>query len=346
MGVVLEPTGDWVTRERWITDQPARPPHPHTEEVGVPDNQWQRRPVPFKFQIGDVVLAEAALTLYRRAASPGEEPLDIAGVPEPPPCLDGAAGYVVWSQPITGQLPILRVRNGSILYAPRQYRRFSVDLSGDFDQYMAGFSGKTRSGLKRKLRKFSDLAGGNIDLREYRTPEEIAEFVRAARNLSAKTYQERLLQQGLPATGEFLSTAQALARRDSVRAFLLFLDGDPISYLYCPVEEGVVLYDHLGYDPAKASISPGTVLQLLALERLFAERRFMLFDFTEGEGQHKEVFSTASRPCADFYVVSRRLAPASLVVLHCTMDKTSAAIGRALDRLHVKSRVRRLIRRG
>ncbi len=311
----------------------------------MPDQNWQRRPVPFKFQIGDITLAQANLTLYRRSARLGEDPLGVEEVPEPPPSLDGAAGYVVGSHPIANRLPVLRRRGGAILYAPRQYRRFSVDLTGSYEHYMASFSGKTRSGLKRKLRKFIDASQGKIDLREYRTLEQITEFIRIARDLSAKTYQERLLRRGLPATNEFLLSAQALARGDRVRAYLLFLNGEPISYLYCPVEEGVALYDHLGYDPATASLSPGTVLQMLALERLFAERRFLLFDFTEGEGQHKELFSTASHLCADVYVINARLMSTSLILLHRGMDQTSAAIGGMLDRLHVKSRVRRLIRR-
>jgi CelD/BcsL family acetyltransferase involved in cellulose biosynthesis len=310
----------------------------------VADDGWQRGPAPLKFQLGDVVLAEARLTLYRRSAGLQEAALDAATIPPPPPSLKGAAGYVVWSQPISSRLPVLRTRDRSILYAPRQYRRFLVDLSGGFDQYMAGFSGKTRSGLKRKLRKFGELSGGNIDLREYRTPEEIAEFVSMARVLSAKTYQERLLRRGLPGTDDFLGSAQALAREDNVRAYLLFLSGEPISYLYSPVKDGVVLYDYLGYDPARASISPGTVLQLLVLERLFAERRFMLFDFTEGEGQHKELFSTESRLCADFYVLRRRLWPMSLILLHRAVDRTSAVLGTTFDRLHLKSRMRRLMR--
>lgn len=323
----------------------VRYPELSGRQAGVTDEGWQRGPVPLRFQLGDVVLAEPALTLYRRSADLQEAALDAAAIPLPPPSLEGAVGYVVWSHPIKDRLPVLRTSNGVILYAPRQYRRFLVDLGGGFDRYMAGFSGKTRSGLKRKLRKFAELSGSDIDVREYRTPKEIAEFIGIARALSAKTYQERLLRRGLPATGEFLGSAQALAGQDNVRAYLLFLNGEPISYLYCPIKAGVVLYDYLGYDPAAASISPGTVLQLLALERLFAERRFKLFDFTEGEGQHKELFSTESRLCADFFVLRRRPAPVSLIRLHRVMDQASAALGASLGRLHLKTRVRQLIRR-
>src|SRR3984893_6607284 len=101
-----------------------------------------------------------------RSAQLDEEPLDIDDTPERPPRLDRADGYVVWSQPIATRLPILRRRRAAIRYIPRQYQRFSVQLSGGFEQYMRTFSGKTRSSLKRKLRKFTEVSGGLIDWKE------------------------------------------------------------------------------------------------------------------------------------------------------------------------------------
>jgi hypothetical protein len=315
-----------------------------TRNTSLLDEHWERGPVTLKFQIGDVVLAEAKLMLHRRSARWNEHGLGVGDTPEGPRSLQGADGYVVWSQPIAAPLPVLQMRGGTIMYTPRQYRRFSVDLTGSFAEYMARFSGKTRSSLRRKLRKFSELSHGTIHWREYRTPKEIGEFVALARALSTKTYQERLLGAGLPATEEFRASAQVLADQDCVRAYLLFLDGEPISYLYCPVEERVVVYDRLGYDPAHAATSPGTVLQLLALEALFAEQRFLQFDFTEGEGQHKELFATESRLCADVYVISRRWFPSALILLHLAADRTSTALGVVLERLHLRAKIRRLIR--
>lgn len=306
---------------------------------------WERGRVPLKFQLGDFVLGSARLSLVRRSAGLDERPLAAAEVPDPPPRLDGADGYVVWSHPIAAHRPVLSRQPGAVLYIPRQYRRFSTDLTGDFEQYLAKFSGKTRSTLKRKLRKFTEASGGAIDWREYRTPPEIEAFIPLARRVSAKTYQERLLSAGLPSDEGFLNAARTLAQADSVRAYLLFLNGEPISYLFCPIDRGVVVYDHLGYDPGCAALSPGTVLQTLALRALFAERRFLLFDFTEGEGQHKEMFATHSRLCGDVYVVTRRLAPLAVVLLHRMADETSAVAGAVLDRLQLRSGARRLLRR-
>jgi hypothetical protein len=300
--------------------------------------------VPLKFQFGDIVLGRVFLSLLRRNARLDERPLEIGETPEPPPQLGGADGYVVWSHPIRTRLPTLSKQDGWLLYAPRQYQRFSVNLSGKFEEYLGGFSAKTRSGLRRKIRKFAEASGGVIDFRDYRTPEQMAIFFPFARQVSAKTYQERLLRIGIPADDAFIASAQRLAERDAVRAYLLFLHGEPTSYLYCPVRQGVLAYDYLGFDPCCASLSPGTVLQFLALEALFAEQRFAVFDFTEGEGQHKELFSTASCLCGDVYVLSRRFAPVALVMLHHSVDRMSTRSGIVLDRLNLRAPLRKLVR--
>jgi CelD/BcsL family acetyltransferase involved in cellulose biosynthesis len=85
----------------------------------------------------------------------------------------------------------------------------------------------------------------------------------------------------------------------------------PISYLFCSAQAEVLLYRHFGYDPEFGRWSPGTVPQYLALERLFAEGRFRLFDFTAGA--HKQFFSTGSTRCADLYFFRRT--PRNLLLL-------------------------------
>jgi len=137
---------------------------------------------------------------------------------------------------------------------------------------------------------------------------------------------------------------QKSPENDCVRAYVLFLDSNPVSYLYCRVKNKIVSYDYHGYDPAYAKLSPGTVLQLLALEDLFAEQRFTTFDFTEGEGPHKERFSTGHRLCGDVYVIRRRIRPLSVVMFHHAVNTTSASTGILLNQVKLKSPLKHLLR--
>jgi CelD/BcsL family acetyltransferase involved in cellulose biosynthesis len=198
----------------------------------------------------------------------------------------------------TGLRPFVRQ------HYPRSYARLDID----FDGYLAGFSAKSRSTLRRKARKLAERCGGTLDVRVYRSADEIERFHAEARALSVRTYQERLLDAGLPAGAEAVEEMRALARLDRARGWLLYVDARPISYLYAPAEDDTLIYSHLGYDPDFAEFSPGTVLQLEAMRQLMLERRFHLFDFTEGDGQHKRQFATGSVDCVDLLLVRSTLA--------------------------------------
>src|SRR5258706_16316460 len=98
------------------------------------------------------------------------------------------------------------------------------------------------------------------------------EFHREARGISQLSYQEKLFDAGLPTDEAFLANMRAQGEMGRARAYLLFLEGRAISYLYCWASAGRLQYGYLGFVPDFASLSPGTVLQYLALEALFAEQ--------------------------------------------------------------------------
>jgi CelD/BcsL family acetyltransferase involved in cellulose biosynthesis len=215
----------------------------------------------------------------------------------------GADGYLVRSLP-ADRLEALRSAHPKLrLFVRQHYRRSYASLQGGWEAYLATFSAKARSTLKRKVRKLAERSGGALDLRVYRSAAEMDEFYKHARIVSAKTYQERLLKAGLPDGDDFLDELRQQAREDAMRGWVLFLDGEPISYLYAPAEGATLIYAYLGYDPLSAAWSPGTVLQFEAMRQLIEEGRFSLFDFTEGEGQHKLLFGTGAVECVDLLLV-------------------------------------------
>jgi CelD/BcsL family acetyltransferase involved in cellulose biosynthesis len=225
------------------------------------------------------------------------------------PALGGDAdGYQITSLPAAGLEPLLARHPRLRGFVRQRYRRSYAVLDQGFDAYLAGFSAKSRSTLRRKARKLAERSGGALDLRCYRAPEQMEEFHRHARAVSVLTYQERLLDAGLPQGEGALAAMRALAGRDSMRGWVLFLDSEPISYLYAPAEGDTLVYAHLGYDPAFADLSPGTVLQFEAMRALMEEGRFRLFDFTEGEGQHKRLFGTGAVECVDLLLLRPTLA--------------------------------------
>jgi CelD/BcsL family acetyltransferase involved in cellulose biosynthesis len=291
--------------------------------------------VPIKFQIGARTVFSVPRQLLRLPLS-----LDDAltgAVPALPP-LGGADGYQVTSLP-EDLLPALTA-SGRIVFVRQRYTRFHADLTTGFDAWWAGLSGNTRSGLKRKAKRI-----GASEVRRYRTPDELAAFHGIARGIAEKTYQERLLGSGLPDSPAFVADMLEQAAAGTVRAWLLFVEGAPVAYLYCPIRAGNVIYEYVGHDPAAADLSPGAVLQLEAMRDLFAEDGLRHFDFTEGEGQHKRSMASGGIACVDLLLLRPTLTNRAVVTALAGFDRSVALAKAGFARVGLEGWGRKL-RRG
>ncbi|MDN5881364.1 MAG: GNAT family N-acetyltransferase, partial [Nitrosospira sp.] len=231
-------------------------------------------------------------------------------------------------------------------YVPSQHQRYYIDMRQSFEVYQSKFSSKTRSTLNRKIRKYAEYCGGSISWKVYQSAGEMPEFFRLARSVSEITYQEKLLDAGLPDSEAFLHEMERLAQQGLVRGFILFHQNRPVSYLYCPVSNGVLNYAFLGYDPGYMSFSVGTILQWLALEHLFGERSFRFFDFTEGQSEHKKLFATHSVQCANVFFLRSNLRNEFLLHTQRAVDHFSRLAGDKLDQIGLKSKVKKMMRFG
>ena len=299
-------------------------------------------PTALPLRIGARTLWTLRRRLVRRGLTLAEALASRA--PPLPPLAGEDDGYLVTALPASLAGELARRHRRLRPFVRQRYARSYADLTLGFEAWLGTLSAKSRSTLKRKARRLAERSGGALDLRSYRSPEDMASFHRDARTLSARTYQERLLGAGLPDGPEALADMQKLARRDAARAWLLFVDGEPVSYLYAPADGETLIYAWLGYDPAFADFSPGSVLQLEAMRRLMAEGRFRLFDFTEGDGQHKRQFATAAVDCVDLLMVRPTLANLAVAGALNGFDGAVAFAKGALDRLGA-DRLRRRLRR-
>jgi CelD/BcsL family acetyltransferase involved in cellulose biosynthesis len=292
------------------------------------------------FRIGARTVWQVRRRLVRVAI-----PLERVITGEVPPLPPGNGdGFLVASLPAAALPPLLAAQPGLKPFIRQRYRRFYAELDRGFDHWLGTLSSKSRSTLKRKVRKLADRSGGTLDLRCYRTVAEVEEFYRHARAVSALTYQERLLRSGLPEGEQALAAMRELAARDAMRGWILFLEGRPVAYLYAPAEGPTLIYAYLGYDPEVADLSPGTVLQYEAMRALMEEGRFRLFDFTEGEGQHKRLFSTGEVECVDLLLL--KPTPANLLAgwSLAAFDGGIAAAKSTVKRLNLESLARRFRR--
>lgn len=306
---------------------------------------WQFHFVPFKFQLSDWTLFNITVPLQVRIVKLSDA-AHIESTPTPP--LDSLSpnsqGFAIRSMPIATRCPAIRFINSYICYTPLKYQHYYIDFNLSFDEYQKKFSSKTRATINRKVKKYTEFCGGTIPWKTYKVPDEMQEFFQYSRQISKKTYQEKLLDAGIPDSQEFFDHMMALASQGLVRGYILFDSERPVSYLYCPIQDNVLIYAYLGYDPDYMKMSVGTVLQWLAIEELFEEGCFKFFDFTEGQSEHKRLFATHSSLRANVFFIKRNLRNALLIYSHYGVGRLSQFIGNILDRMGLKARIRRILR--
>ncbi len=314
------------------------------EQVG----NWKRASVSIAYRLGEVSVASWKLSALVRKDHFTELTEDKGLERLPIENLTGETNALfVPCHPVSKPPAMIVTRGDTLIYTPKVFNNSFVDLSGlgEFQSYLAQFSSKSRSTLLRKVRKFEKENGEGVVFREFAVADDFDEFFRLAGPISAESYQERLLDAGLPQGPEFSEGIKARAARGDALAWLLYFRGEPVSYVLSLVDNEVATYDYVGYREDSQHLSPGTVLQYFILEALFERKRVRIFDFTEGEGEHKRFFSTGSQLCAKSYVFRRTLINGLRVRCHRSLGGFSDATVRLLDKLGLKRHIKALIRR-
>lgn len=308
-------------------------------------DQWHRFTYELKFYLGEYTVTKFNLQVQRKVFSLNDIINHNCDLELPPDLdLDLDDGFLIADFPRECSLRTSNIRNGLIYYCVKSYSRCYIDMTIDFDDYKSKFSAKTKSGINRKINKLSREVG-DVGIQQYSTPDQICEFFQMARPISAVSYQERLLDCGLPTGQNFVKSSIKAATQDKLRAYILFINNTPVSYLYCPVENKVIQYAYLGYIPEYAKFSPGTILQWLATEKLFSEKKFIAFDFTEGDSEHKKFFSTHQVPCSIELVLKLGLKSRLIIVIHQFFCLVSDMLVQALRRLGLKSIIKKWLRK-
>jgi len=257
---------------------------------------------------------------------------------------EGIEATQMHSCPLAIRARPITLRENAIRYIPSQYEHSYVDLSGSFEDYLRKFSSKTRWTLRKKLKRFKESAGDEA-FREYSDAQKMQEFYTLSRAVSKKTYQQRLLDAGIPEGEEFPLELNTRGARGEVQSYVLLHCTVPIAYTLCYVYGDTISLHRMGFDPQYAELNPGTVLTYLMIERLYAQARFRIFDFGSGYFEYKAFFSTHSVRCAEIIYLRRTWRNLTLVLAHAALNAVSRTLKRVLDLLGLKARIIKWIHR-
>lgn len=243
-----------------------------------------------------------------------------------------------------GSWPDYRCDNGQIVCTAEHVNRYWIETNGCYDQWYQGRSNNTRSTTSRKIKKLEKDFGHPIDVRFYRTPDELEAFYGLARTISKTTYHEKYRGSGLPESSEFLQEMSDRARHGTCYGSILFRQGGPISYFYCIMHEKRSEPTYFGFDPEYSSLSIGSIHWFLLIRDAFEKENCDLLDLGLGQFQYKNSLSTNSFPCANVYILQNTYWNWSAVNMYRLMRWISLNSSRAIDSLGYKEILRKKLR--
>jgi hypothetical protein len=322
---------------------------------------FSRRRRPLKFLLGEITLAQVELTRYWHLGDPH---IDASLPPDAAPQLCASLLEAALSSlgareclfleglpadgPLHQALALARCRD----VAPLQ-----LGLGNDFEhqfirmpeslaEYLAQMGSRSRQSVQYSQRRLLKDMQGEVRCECFHTEDSIDRFVADAQAISRKTYQWNLLGLGLRDGNALRASLRFAAQRGWMRSFILYCKQVPVAFMLGDQQENCYYYDDVGYDPAYAKSSVGSVLQLMVLECLFARPdRPAWFDFSTGYGEHKGRFGNFARHETNLLVMPATLGNRTLVGAYRLNDRASRFAVDLLARAGVKDRLKQLIRR-
>jgi hypothetical protein len=154
-----------------------------------------------------------------------------------------------------------------------------LSLAGSYEGFLENrYSAKTRESFARDEARFAAQFGGALDLREYRSLAELAEFAACAGQLggTADADLRRMTDQGTPI------------------GFVLFANGVPVACLALLSQGDTLQYVFAGERDDFRQWSAGAIVHLQAIRRLFADPRNRYVDFRPGDCEVKRQFANGA----------------------------------------------------
>lgn len=244
--------------------------------------------IPLRVVDGTVRFAgDSEVTDYHSPRGDGTEAL-IADLAADPP----APAFVLDSLPEEAAKPLVAGLTGAGWRVETSVHEVCAVLSlpDSFDEYLAAIGKKERHEVRRKRRRFEEVAGPVRHETHTGTGWAFAEFLRLHRLAEG--------DKGTFMTAERTDFFADLATLDGWRFDLLRTGDSAAAAVFGYADStGYYLYNS-GYDPDLAGASPGVVLLGSMIETSISERR-PLFDFLKGDETYKFRLGADRRPLTE-----------------------------------------------
>lgn len=232
----------------------------------------------------------------------------------------------------------------TFLELTKPYQHQLIRFPDTFEQYLASMSKRSRKSVQysqRKLHKSFDVA-----LYCCTGTEHIDHFLNDAILVSKKTYQWNLLGLGLRDKDALTRTLSKWHELGKLRCYLLYCDDSPVAFMLGYVYRNTYYYIDVGFDPDWTPHSVGSVLQIEVIQDIYRNvEGIEVFDFSTGYGEHKGRFGNAQRLEINALLLPKSWSTRGFVALYRGLSSISDSFVAILDKLGVKKRLKKLVRK-
>ncbi|MEJ2579124.1 MAG: GNAT family N-acetyltransferase [Kineosporiaceae bacterium] len=225
-------------------------------------------------------------------------------------------------------------------HGQRPTGRWTAELPGSLDGFLAHRSAKTRQKLRTKDRKLEKKYGDRLRLRRLGDPADLDSLARDMAAVGVRTYQHGL---GVAFCGEGLDLAlmRTAVQHGWFRSWLLYLDDRPVAFWAGTLWNGTFSPVTPGFDPALSQDSIGHYTMFRMVEDLCADPEAVRLDFGHGDARYKTEFARAETHEVDL-LIWRRSPRAAALNLALAGQARANAWGRMLaSRTSLGHRVKR-----
>ena len=180
---------------------------------------------------------------------------------------------------------------------------YRMTLPVSIDDFYKGRSTAKRTKLRSLFKRLEKDYSGNIVIKTFHEMDQIKKFCRDAEEISRKTYQFAY-DGGFTCNIEMLHLLNLLSERNYLRAYILYVEGNPCAYwigiLHKNTSYGI--QGGTGYNPEYKKYEVGTLLLINMIEDLCNDSQVQFIDFGRGDSFYKQRICDLNWKAADFYI--------------------------------------------
>jgi hypothetical protein len=212
-------------------------------------------------------------------------------------------------------------------------------LGTTYEQTTINLSSKSRRARSRMDRRMSEHFAGNVELRDWRKPEEVIELCQRCAQIASQGYLGRLGAgfSDTPLWHEFLTSDARLGR---LRSYTLECGGAAAAFLIGVVYGDVYVPLFTGYLPEFREWSPGQMMLVRVLRDLCGAG-VRVVDYGWGNQDYKIWFGNAVSEDVSMHFYARGIKPQFVKHMVRVTEGFSAAAKRGADRLGIATWIRR-----